>query len=129
MIDAPDKALRKELRDLFAPRPSRPAPRAAYNRGPVYRVAHACFPCRKSFKLATDRSGALERVSACPGCGEPLRWMGRNFKAPKRGDLEQWRKVETLWKAGVRFGSARRPDVEPPPERLREVEDYLRRRE
>ena len=54
--------------------------------------------------------------------------MGRSFKAPKRSDTEQWRKVEALWRAGFRFHSYRsQPEAEPLPDRLREVEDFVRR--
>jgi hypothetical protein len=54
--------------------------------------------------------------------------MGRSFKAPKRSDAEQWQKVEALWNAGFRFQSYRsHPDAEPLPDRLSEVEDFIRR--
>ena len=54
--------------------------------------------------------------------------MGRSFKAPKRSDVDQWKKVETLWDAGFRFWSYRSyPEAEPLPDRLDEVEDFIRR--
>jgi hypothetical protein len=53
--------------------------------------------------------------------------MGRAFKAPKKADIEQWKKVEALWRAGFRFWSVWSTEVEPLPERLREVEDFVRR--
>lgn len=54
--------------------------------------------------------------------------MGRSFKAPKHRDTEQWRKVAALWQAGFRFHSYRsQPQAERLPERLREVEDFIRR--
>jgi len=54
--------------------------------------------------------------------------MGRSFKAPKRSDDEQWQKVQALWSAGFRFWSYRsRPDAEALPERLRDVDDFIRR--
>jgi hypothetical protein len=54
--------------------------------------------------------------------------MGRTFKAPKRSDVEQWQKVQALWSAGFRFWSYRsHPDAEPLPERLRDVDDFIRR--
>jgi hypothetical protein len=54
--------------------------------------------------------------------------MSRSFKAPKRSDAEQWQKVQALWSAGFRFWSYRsHPDAEPLPERLRDVDDFIRR--
>jgi hypothetical protein len=91
-------------------------------RGPDYLIAHACFECRKSLKVR------MEGASVCPECGGPLHAMGRSFKAPKRTDAEQWKKVEALWSAGFRFWSYRsHPDAEPLPERLRDLEDFIRR--
>lgn len=86
-----------------------------------YLIAQACFDCRKSWKV---RVGS----PICPQCGGPLREMGRSFKTPKRSDVEQWEKVEALWSAGFRFWSYRsHPDAEPLPERLRDVQDFIRK--
>jgi hypothetical protein len=53
--------------------------------------------------------------------------MGRGFKPPRKTDAEQWAKVRALWVNGYRFPSHERwRDVEPYPERLREVEDFVR---
>ena len=53
--------------------------------------------------------------------------MGRAFKAPKKTDHEQWKKVEALWRAGFRFPSHTGwREVEPYPERLREVGAFIR---
>ncbi len=49
----------------------------------------------------------------CPECGAPLRPMGRDFKAPRRGDLRGWDKVRAAWSAGRRFGKL--PRNGPPP--------------
>jgi DNA-directed RNA polymerase subunit RPC12/RpoP len=89
-------------------------------RGPDYLIAHACFDCRKSWKVGAD-SGAT-----CPQCGSALHEMGRSFKIPKKSDTEQWAKVQSLWEAGFRFWSYRsHPDAEPLPDRLRDVEDFI----
>ena len=90
-------------------------------RGPDYLVAHACFSCCKSWKVRAD-TGAV-----CPQCALPLKEMGRAFKAPKKTDAEQWKKVEALWRSGFRFWSVGSTEVEPLPERLRDVEDFVRR--
>ena len=53
---------------------------------PQYLIAHACFGCRKSFKVAPRP----DFLATCPNCGEQLREMGRSFKAPPVKDTEQW---------------------------------------
>jgi hypothetical protein len=54
--------------------------------------------------------------------------MGRAFRVPKKSDKEQWAKVIALWMAGFRFINHRRwREVEPFPERLRDVEDFVSR--
>lgn len=54
--------------------------------------------------------------------------MGRAFKIPRKADKEQWSKVEALWRAGYRFivNNGWR-DIEPYPDRLRDVEDFVRK--
>lgn len=53
--------------------------------------------------------------------------MGRAFKAPKKVDLEQWKKVDALWRAGFRFLSHTRwRTVQPYPERLKDVDAFIR---
>ncbi len=90
---------------------------------PVYLIAHACFHCKKSWKKKPDASSC-----ACPECGGPISVMGRSFKAPKKSDDEQWEKVKRLYAAGFRFESYRSfPGVEPLPERLAEVDDFISR--
>jgi hypothetical protein len=54
--------------------------------------------------------------------------MGRAFKPPRKADKGQWAKVQALWMAGFRFISHTRwREAEPFPERLGEVEDFVRR--
>ena len=54
--------------------------------------------------------------------------MGRSFRVPKSSDVEQWEKLRALWLAGFRFWSYRNyPQAEPLPERLRDVEAFVRR--
>lgn len=93
----------------------------AVQRGPEYLIAHACFECRKSWKVRADTD------AVCPQCAVPLFEMGRSFKAPKKTDAEQWRKVEALWRHGFRFWSVGSTEVEPLPSRLRDVDDFVHR--
>ena len=99
-----------------------PAPPAPRQRVAECLWPHACFECRKSWKLAEASS------AKCPECGGELHWMGRAFKVPRKNDEEQWAKVQALWEAGFRFfNNTRWRDAEPYPERLRDVEDFVLR--
>jgi hypothetical protein len=109
-----------ELRRATGTRTFRTPPKR--EKRPNYLIAHACFDCRKSWKVRADVS------ARCPCCGSQLHEMGRSFKTPKKGDDEQWEKVRALWSAGFRFSSYRSyPSAEPLPERLRDVKDFVRR--
>lgn len=100
-----------------------PWPTGTTRGGMGYPVAHACFGCRKSFKM--DVGYFVHRPAKCPQCEQPLAWMGRTFKAPRIDDLKQWKKVEALWNAGVRFQSYR--GTERLPETLSETTPFLQR--
>ena len=120
MVQGPSKSERMELRKAIGNR-TIPVPDAGdRSRGPDYLVAHACFDCCKSWKISENST------ATCPQCGGPLHWMGRAFKAPKKSDMEQWKKVALLWGAGFRFISHTGwRDVEPYPERLRDVAAFI----
>ena len=108
--------LRREIGNRVIAGPNVPP----YHRGPAYLVPHACFGCRKSWKLAENASGV------CPHCGDVAHSMGRAFKAPRRGDTDQWRKVEALWRAGFRFlSNAGSYGGAPYPKELRDVEAFI----
>ncbi|WP_160600740.1 hypothetical protein [Allopontixanthobacter confluentis] len=120
MTQVPSKLERMEIRKAIGNRNIPGADSGVRPRGPDYLVAHACFHCRKSWKLSE------ENTATCPECGGSLHWMGRAFKAPKKSDLEQWKKVEALWSAGFRFvPNTRWREVEPYPDRLREVAAFI----
>lgn len=116
MTSKDEKARRMELRKDVGNRiiePSQPRPS-----GPDYRVAHACFECRKSFKIIT-----CDETPKCPECSGEIYWMGRSFKAPKKTDIQQWKKVRLLYAHGFRFtGSGAHP---PLPERLQDVVTFV----
>lgn len=52
--------------------------------------------------------------------------MGRSFKAPPAKDVEQWAKVQALYQAGFRFFSYRSKEGPRLPERLADVDDFIR---
>ena len=51
--------------------------------------------------------------------------MGRGFKAPRKGEAEQWKKVRKLYEAGYRFHQNGMRDVPPYPDRLRDVDQFI----
>ncbi len=91
--------------------------------GAPYLVAHACFKCRRSVKI--DAGFLQHRIAHCPECGTTLSWLGRTFRAPKRSDVKQWKKVEALWQAGYRFHSY---GGRPLPDTLKEAEALIAER-
>jgi len=118
-----ERERRKAIKRKLDVRQYDPFPVFRSNRGPAYLTAHACFRCRCSFKLKWTYSD--QREAPCPNCRRPLAWMGRRFRAPKRSDIRQWKKVEALWNAGIRFSICNGPDRMP--ETLGEVQPFLKR--
>jgi hypothetical protein len=97
-----------------------------------YKNHFACFRCRKAFKRRWPSDCGREelpdgRPFPCPECGEAMKDMGIDFKAPPRRARRQWIKVAVLFSFGVRFDSrftqSRGPG--PRPVHLNEVQDYL----
>jgi hypothetical protein len=57
-------------------------------------VVHTCIPCRFSAK----------QTGTCPYCHQPMTYMGKAFKPPRKTNHSQWRKVEMLVGHDIRFG-------------------------
>jgi hypothetical protein len=118
---ATEKARRMALRRDAGNRHP-PAPKALSGSSAPYLIAHACFVCRKSFKIAPR----AQFKAVCPSCRGPIHEMGRTFKAPPSRNLEQWSKVRALYEAGFRFFSYRSVDCPPLPAKLSQVEAFIR---
>lgn len=99
-----------------------------------------CLKCCRVWEQGRARVGQPSRASVeckylsrCPICQSGLFDAGRDFKAPRRSDLKQWRKVAVLLRAGFRFTryNSRGPQAQasPTPKYLREVEAFLTERE
>ncbi len=115
------KAHRMEVRRKLGLRRPRPPLKIASQRWTPRLFAYACFACRLSFKRRLAKEG---QTHACPTCGAETSEMGRYFRAPKRTDVKQWRKIQLLWIAGYRFnGRSKGP---PFPARVSEVEAFIR---
>jgi len=63
----------------------------------------ACFTCRKMFNHKAASFRDWSRKVDCPQCGTVLNDMGHDFKAPRKNDIKQWRKVELLFRRGYRW--------------------------
>lgn len=98
-----------------------------------YKDHFACFACRKCFKRAPladwpehlrTEDGDIPTVR-CPQCAAPMVSMGLDFKAPKKDDVRQWQKVQTLYSHGFTFHSCGcGPGLRPA--ELRDVAAFLR---
>lgn len=90
--------------------------------GPAYLTQCACFICRKSYKkdLANPRY-----TPPCPECSKPLIPMGRYFRAPRKVDVAQWKKVEMLYCAGVYFGGRQSWELGKFPDTLRAAKAFI----
>ena len=98
-----------------------PVPPRLPRLGPRRLVAHACFHCRKSFKLDP------ERPHSCPQCASALYEMGRSFRVPQSTNAEQWRKVQALYAYGFRFFGNGAGTGERLPARYKDVAAFVAR--
>lgn len=121
MTDPAEKARRMDIRKRIRNRTITPAQQSTRTAITPYLVAHACFECRKSFKLTDGEQ------HVCPGCGGKLHEMGRSFRVPRRDNVEQWRKVQTLYALGFRFFGHGSSDSESLPRYLRDVAAFVAR--
>jgi hypothetical protein len=53
--------------------------------------------------------------------------MGRYFRAPRKVDAAQWKKVEMLFRAGVYFGGTQSPELGRFPDTVREAKEFIAR--
>jgi len=90
-------------------------------KGPDYLVAYACFECRKSFKYSVLR----DKCPVCPQCKKQLCEMGRAFRAPKKSEVSQWKKVKILWDAGYRFHSHTSNRIQYP-KTIKEIDAFIK---
>jgi hypothetical protein len=98
-----------------------------------YKEHYACFTCRKMFRrpaacgLVHRPTEGQEVVAPCPQCSEPMRNLGKDFKAPKRTDEGQWRKVALLFQHGYAYHSCGCSGPGWRPATLREAEVLIER--
>jgi len=68
----------------------------------IYKTSWVCLKHRHVAQYV--RSSANEKP-LCPTCRQVMIDMGRDFAAPRKESDNQWRKLELLVAAGVRFDS------------------------
>ena len=99
------------------------------------KLQHACFDCRKSWKIEIPQDifwetyiekEELQEVHPCPECGATLNVMGKNFRAPKKEKKKEWQLVEELYRNGFRFMENGHHGGSPLPTRLSELQEFLR---
>ena len=57
----------------------------------------ACFNCRVCFHSWTGK------IHGCVQCGKEMLYTGTHFRAPKKSNVREWKKLEMLVKNGTRF--------------------------
>ncbi len=79
------------------------------NRYIAYSAHYVCFICRKMFNQVNCRHwyhGAKKppkKGYPCPDCGAEMQDAGKDFKPPRRQNINQWRKAEMLFRHGYRW--------------------------
>jgi hypothetical protein len=119
-----EKYRRMELRKSNGTRAVKPIEFPPTHKGPEYLIAHACFPCRKSFKMEPLKQ---QNKHKCPDCAGTVYEMGRSFTVPKKTDVKQWKKVHGLYVAGFRFFGSGFHNAEKLPDKLVDLAEFLKR--
>ncbi|MFJ2738552.1 deoxyxylulose-5-phosphate synthase [Streptomyces sp. NPDC087440] len=87
------------------------------------KTSYVCLACRVSYKQPYE--GQPDRQRICPRCTEPLIHAGSAFAAPRRRDVNAWRTVGVLLRAGVGFHKSRSGGPGFRPRTVREVRERL----
>jgi len=76
--------------------------------GANYAMAFACLNCRTSNKRSFNSAPCdYPKTIPCPICAQKTFNLGRNFKAPRKNDLSQWKKIAYLIEHGFIFQKIR----------------------
>ena len=78
MTTKTDKQVRMQLQRDIGNRAVSTPDKTTHTKKHRYIIAHACFKCRKSFKLEAKTQD--QRIAKCPECGNEIILMGRAFK-------------------------------------------------
>jgi len=61
---------------------------------------YVCLVCRSVYKRRGEKT---DDKKICPRCGSSAYRYDTRFRAPKKSDDAQWKKIEFLFKHGFRF--------------------------
>lgn len=76
--------------------------------GPEYSMSYACLSCKTAHKRHVEgRPSEYPLKMECPICKGTTFNLGRHFKAPKKADNAQWKKVAFLIEHGFLFQKIR----------------------
>ena len=93
-------------------------------------MSYACLACKTAHKRAAHGcNSGFPLEMECPNCQGAMYNLGRHFKAPKKSDTEQWKKVAFLIDHGFFFQKIR-PDSNgnesvPYPKTLDEAKEFV----
>jgi len=98
--------------------------------GPEYAMSYACLNCKTAHKRHIDGDPiAYPLIMECPICKEKMYNVGRHFKAPKKSDSAQWKKIRFLIAHGFLFQKIRpNPNSSesiPYPDTLEEAKEFV----
>ena len=106
-----------------------PEPRVEV-RGSEYAMSFACFTCRTAQKRHFEATpNDYPTTMECPVCKDQMINLGRHFKAPKKSNISQWKKVKYLVDHGfvfqkIRVGNNTIESV-PYPKTLSEAKEFV----
>ena len=76
--------------------------------GPEYAMSYACLSCKTAHKRHVEGAPSEYPLKMeCPVCKGTTFNLGRHFKAPKKSDDAQWKKVAFLVEHGFLFQKIR----------------------
>ena len=84
------------------------------------------FTKKERNKLEELISEIENRSIKCPECGNLMADLGRDFKAPKKTAIKEWKIVEGLYKTGKVFHTCGCDGIGYIPQNLKDYEVYLR---
>lgn len=98
--------------------------------GPDYSKSYVCLTCRTANKRHVEGTPSdYPLTMSCPICNDTMFNVGRHFKAPKKSDNAQWKKVGFLIAHGFLFQKIR-PNPNsyesvPYPDTLEEAKEFV----
>lgn len=122
-----DRDTKKALRRDAGMRTSEPKSKVL---GPEYSMSYACLTCKTAHKRHVEGSPADYPIKMeCPICEDNTFNVGRHFKAPKKSDNAQWKKVAFLIEHGFLFQKIRLDpnsyESVPYPKTLAEAKEFV----